>query len=282
VNARHRPGLGPPAIDVAALLRSAREPRVATITTYLVAITAAELFTAFVNAQAGVVLHALILFALLNHSMLLGPLAVPRSGALSDDPARVLVALLSLLPLLRVFSLTMPTRQVSPYFWYLLIGAPLLTAIVLVARYIHFSPVDAGIWRWSQQQGVLAAAGIPLGVIAYVSFHRIPVVESHEVPYLIIGTAILVVFLGLVEELIFRALLQPHLCALYGGTRGVVMTAALSAVFSSGSRSPVTILFTFAVALGFGWVVYSERSIMGVAIAHGLIGIMTVLVLPNL
>jgi membrane protease YdiL (CAAX protease family) len=252
------------------------------ITMYLGMITAAELVTAFVNAEAGMVIHALILFLLLNHSMLLGPLAVPPSGQLSPQPARVLVAVLALLPLLRFFSLTMPTREVSPYFWYLLIGAPLLTAIVLVARYIHYSPVDAGIWRWSQQQGVLAAAGLPLGVIAYLSFHRIPVVESHEIPYLIIGAGILVVFLGLVEELIFRALIQSHLCALYGGTRGVVITAALSAVFSSGSRSPVTMLFTFVVALGFGWVVYTERSIMGVAIAHGLIGIVTILVMPNL
>ena len=84
-------------MNTAALLRSAREPRVATITAYLVAITGAELLTAFVNAQAGAVLHALILFALLNHSMLLGPLPVPPSGALGDDPARVLVALLPLL-----------------------------------------------------------------------------------------------------------------------------------------------------------------------------------------
>jgi membrane protease YdiL (CAAX protease family) len=206
---------------------------------------------------------------------------VPPSGRIAPEPARALIALLVLLPLLRLFSLTMPTHQVSPYFWYLLIGAPLLTAVVLVARYIHFSPVDAGIWRWSQQQGLVAAAGIPLGVIAYLSFHRIPVVASRDVPYLIIGAGILVVFLGLLEELIFRALLQPHLCGLYGSARGVVLTALLSAVFSSGSRSPVTMVFTFVVALGFGWIVSTERSIMGVALAHGLIGVMTVLVLPN-
>jgi membrane protease YdiL (CAAX protease family) len=269
-------------ITTEAFRRAGRQPHVTVITAYLGAITAAELATAFVNAEAGMVLHALILFVLLNHSMLLGPLPVPATGTLGDVPAKVLVAVLALLPLLRLFSLTMPTHQVSPYFWYLLIGLPLLTAVVLVARYIHFSPVDAGIWRWSQQQGVLAVSGLPLGVIAYLSFHRVPVVESREVPYLIIGAGIVVVFLGLVEELIFRALLQPHLCALYGATRGVVITAALSAVFSSGSRSPVTMLFTFVVALGFGWMVYTERSIMGVALAHGLIGVMTILVLPNL
>ena len=56
----------------------------------------------------------------------------------------------------------------------------------------------------------------------------------------------------------------------------------MSAVFSSGSRSPVTMLFTFVVAVFYGWLVYTNRSIMGVAISHGVIGIMTILVLPNL
>ena len=252
------------------------------VTGYLAVIAAAELLISFVNAETGAAVHALVLFALVNHAMLLGPLAPPPSGQLSAQPARVLVPALCLLPLLRLFSLTMPTREVSPLFWYLLIGAPLLTAIVLVARYVHFSPVDAGLWQWSSQQGIVAVSGIPLGIIAYVTFHRVPVVESHDIPYLIIGAGIMVVFMGLLEELVFRALLQPHLCSLYGATRGIVITAGLSAVFASGSRSPVMMLFTFAVALAYGWFVYINRSIMGVAISHGLIGVVTVLVLPNL
>jgi membrane protease YdiL (CAAX protease family) len=267
---------------IGAPLRELPEPGVTQIGAYLGAIAFAEMLTAFVNAEAGMILHALLVLVLLNHAILLGPLTPPPSGQFSPRPGRVLVSVLVLLPLLRFFSLTMATREVSPYFWYLLIGAPLLTAVVLVARSIHYSPVDAGIWRWSERQAVLAAVGVPLGIIAYVSFHRLPVVESTDIPYLIIGAAILVVFQGLLEELVFRALLQPHVCALYGGMRGIAITAAMSAVFTSGSRSPVTMLFSFVVAIGFGWFVYTDRSIMGVAVAHGLIGVMTVLVLPNL
>ena len=128
----------------------------------------------------------------------------------------------------------------------------------------------------------LNSTGIPLGIIAYVAFHPVPVVKSHELPYLIIGAGILLVFLGLLEELIFRALLQPYLCSLYGASRGVLITAAMCAVLGSGSRSPVTMLFTFVVALCYGWLVQTNHSIMGVAISHGVIGILTVLVLPNL
>jgi uncharacterized protein len=269
-------------IETSQLLGGVRAPRLMVISAYVGAIAGAELLTSFVNAEAGMAVHAVLLLVLLNHAMALGPVPIPPVGRTSSEPGRVVVPVLALLPLVRIFSLTMPTQGMSPLFWFLLIGAPLLTAVVLIARYIHFSPVDAGIWGWSLQQGLVAATGIPLGIIAYVAFHPVPVVKSHDIPYLIIGAGILVVFLGLLEELIFRALLQPCLCSLYGATRGVLLTAAVSAVFSSGSRSPVTILFTFGVAAGYGWLVYSKRSIMGVAISHGIIGIMAFLVLPNL
>jgi membrane protease YdiL (CAAX protease family) len=268
-------------IDATTLTRRVGAPSLRAISAYLGAIAAAELLTAFVNAEAGMAVHAVLLLTLLNHAMALGPIPTPPAGRMSTEPARVLVPVLALLPLVRFFSLTMPTRSVSPLFWFLLIGVPLLTAVVLMVRYIRYSPVDARIWGWSLQQGLIGATGIPLGIIAYVLFHRVPTVASQEIPYLIIGAGILLVFLGLLEELIFRALLQPYLCSLYGATRGVLLTAAISAVFSSGSRSPVTMLFTFVVAVCYGWLVYTNRSIMGVAISHGVIGIMTILLLPN-
>ena len=267
-------------IEASTLPRWVRAPDLTVISAYLAAIAGAELLTSFVNAEAGMAVHAVLLLVLLNHSMVLGPLPVPPQT--SFEPSRGLVPLLALLPLARLLSLTMPTRGLAPVFWFLLIGVPLLTGVVLIARYIHFSPVDARIWGWSLQQGLIGATGIPLGIIAYVAFHPVPVVKSHELPYLIIGAGILLVFLGLLEELIFRALLQPYLCSLYGASRGVLITAAMCAVLSSGSRSPVTMLFTFVVALCYGWVVQTNHSIMGVAISHGVIGILTVLVLPNL
>jgi membrane protease YdiL (CAAX protease family) len=262
------------------LLQMRRAPKLAVITCYLGAIATAELLTAYVSATAGIVVHGLLLVALLNHTVLLG--FRPGTGdAVYIAPTRTVIPVLVLLPLLRMFTLVVPTRELSSLYWYLLIGAPLLTAIVLVARYTEFSPVDAQIWTWSRAQGFFAAIGIPLGAIAYATFHEAPIVESRDVPYLLIGFGIVLVCDGLLIELVFRALLQPRLCALYGVERGILGTALLSGVFSSGAGSPVAMVFGFAVGLAFGWFVQRYRSIMGVSIAHGLITIMTVLVLPN-
>lgn len=267
-------------INADPLLRTLRAPKLAVITVYIGAIAAAELLTAFVSPGAGIAAHGLLLFALLNHTMLLGP--EPGSGEpLSVAPTRTIIPILVLLPVLRMFTVAVPTREISTLFWYLVIGAPLLTAIVFVARYARFSPVDSQIWEWSRAQGFFGALGVPLGILAYATFHEVPVVASRDIPYLLIGFAILLVCDGLLVELVFRALLQPRMCALYGERRGIVGTAVLSGAFSAGAGSLFAMLFGFILGLVFGWWVSKHRSILGVSTAHGLIAIMTVLVLPN-
>jgi membrane protease YdiL (CAAX protease family) len=267
-------------INADPLLGTLRAPKLAVITVYVGAIAAAELLTAFVSPPAGIAMHALVLVALLNHTMLLGPEPGAREQA-TVAPTRTIIPVLVLLPLLRMFTLALPTREISTLFWYVLIGAPLITAIVFVARYTRFSPVDAQIWEWSRAQGFFGAVGVPLGLIAYATFHEAPVVASRDIPYLLIGFGILLVCDGLLLELVFRALLQPRMCALYGEWRGIVATAVLSGIFSAGAGSPVAMVFGFGIGLVFGWYALRHRSIMGVSIAHGLIAIMTVLVLPN-
>jgi membrane protease YdiL (CAAX protease family) len=262
-------------------LRTLRAPKLTVIGFYLGGIVVAELVTAFVTATAGVVVHGLLLFVLVNHAMLLGP--APRgTEPLRVAPTRTIIPVLALLPLLRMSTLVTPTREISVLFWFVLIAAPVLTATVFVARYTHFSPVDAHIWEWWPGQAIVAAAGIPLGILTYATFHEVPVVHSHDVPYLLIAFAVLLVCDGLLVELLFRGLLQPRMCDLYGERRGIVGTAVLSGVFSAGAGSVVAMLFGFAIGLGFGAYVRRYHSILGVALAHGLITVMTVLVLPNL
>ena len=267
-------------INTDPLLGTLRAPKLAVITVYIGAIAAAELLTAFVNPTAGIAMHGLLLVALINHTMLLGAEPGPREPV-TVAPTRTIIPILVVLPLLRMFTLVVPTREISTLFWYVLIGAPLLTAIVFIARYTRFSPVDEQIWEWSRAQGFFGAVGIPLGIIAYATFHEVPVVVSRDIPYLLIGFGILLVCDGLLIELVFRALLQPRMCALYGDWLGIVTTAVLSGIFSAGAGSPVAMVFGFGTGLAFGWYAHRHRSILGVSIAHGLIAIMTVLVLPN-
>ncbi len=92
---------------------------------------------------------------------------------------------------------------------------------------------------------------------------------------------ILVIFTGLVEEVIFRGLMQNATERVFGGA-GVVYVAAIFAVLHLGYRSLADLVFVFLVALYFGYYVRRTRSILGVTLAHGLTNISLFLIFPFL
>jgi hypothetical protein len=89
------------------------------------------------------------------------------------------------------------------------------------------------------------------------------------------------VFTGLLEEFIFRGLIQRS--ALENlGRRGLLYGAALFAVLHLGYRSALDVIFVFGVALFFGWVVVRTGSILGVTLSHGLTNVALYLFIPFL
>ena len=91
---------------------------------------------------------------------------------------------------------------------------------------------------------------------------------------------ILLVGTGVVEELIFRGILQYTADEVYGSWRGIVFVSVLFAVLHIGHLSVLDVVFVFFVALYFGAAVRWTRSLIGVSIAHGLTNIMLFIVLP--
>ena len=73
---------------------------------YLVAITVAEVVTSY-DSILGLIFHTFILIALIVHAALV-----------TDSPNYKLLLALSLAPLTRILSLSMPLAQVPPIYWY--------------------------------------------------------------------------------------------------------------------------------------------------------------------
>src|SRR5262245_30322365 len=90
---------------------------------YLLLVAAAEIITAAVNYQAGLVLHALLLIGLTIHS------------ALEHHEAyRRLILALTLAPLIRLLSLGLPLMRLPQLAWYPVVAVPLLMATWLIIR----------------------------------------------------------------------------------------------------------------------------------------------------
>ncbi|MBA7648342.1 hypothetical protein ES703_56128 [subsurface metagenome] len=236
---------------------------------YLLAIAAAETVTVFVQPVWGIVCHAIVLVAVVMHSALA-----------SDYRYRNLVLSLALVPLVRIVSLCMPLVNIPQIWWYPIIYAPLLAAAMVVVRILGHSAREVGLSFSSfPVQMAVGLSGLLFGMIEYFILAPEPMIIELTWREAWLPALIFLMCTGFVEEFIFRGVLQRTAVEAFGGW-GIIYVSLLFAVLHVGFLSLIDVVFVFAVALFFGWVVKKTGSLFGVALAHGITNILLYLVVP--
>ncbi|MGD8474168.1 MAG: type II CAAX endopeptidase family protein [Anaerolineae bacterium] len=236
---------------------------------FLVAITVAELLTTWADPRLGLALHGLILVGLFVASMR----TVWRE-------AWVFVLSLAFAPLIRILSMSLPLTRFPIVYWYLITSVPLFAAVWAAGRSLGYSWRALGMTlrRWPLQI-VIGLSGLALGAAEYLILRPEPLAPELSWAATWQPALILFVSTGLLEELIFRGLLQRAAKDTLGRW-GVPYVAMLFAVLHVGYQSLLDVVFVLIVGLFFGWVVERTRSLLGVTIAHGLTNIVLFLVMP--
>jgi hypothetical protein len=256
---------------------------------YLVGIACAELVIALINrypknpspaqiemiktlAQNGLALHGFLFVMIILNA------AISRNAS----EQRFLMTL-SLAPLIRLLSLTVPlNKDISQVYWYLIIGLPLFMAAFLVMRLIGYRREMVGLvlGRRLALQVAIAATGLGLGYLEYSILHPDKLANAFTFDQIFIPAIILLVFTGFLEELIFRGIMQRAALDTYGTLGGLLYVSLLFAVLHIGYWSIRDFVFVFFVGLGFSLVAKSTNSIFGVTLAHGLTNIALFLIFP--
>lgn len=204
------------------------------------------------------------------------------------DHRQPLLLALAVVCLYRLLAFTpLPTIDFTNHL--VLVGAPALLATVLALRLLHGPGVravtEALLPKMLPWQLLVAASGIPLSFAAYELLKPGFVVTfSHpgEHPAAVAGVVIaLAVFSGLGEELLFRVLLHGEARTSFGPAALYVSSAVFGAAYV-GTRSIPFVLFVVAVGAFFGWCYEHTGSILGSAVAHGLISIGVFVFWPSL
>jgi len=238
---------------------------------YILLIVLAEVLTSFVSPSYGLVLHSLILLSLLVVSSL-----KHGEGSVSG-----FYLSLSLAPLIRVISLSVPLASFPRYAWYIVVNVPVLVAALALMRVRGIGFKDAGV-KLGKPRDVawIALTGIPLGFIDYLILRP----ESIATGLSFSGVLLLALGLGLstgfVEELIFRGLMQPKAVEVFGERRGLVAVAAVFASLHIGWLSPLDLVFVFSVGLFYGFMTLRTGNIIGVTLSHGLTNVVLFLIAP--
>jgi len=237
----------------------------------LAGVTAAELVTAMVDAKLGLVCHSFLLALFV------------MMGAMTESPSRrELYWSLTLAPLIRIGSLSLPLARMPLMSWYPLIGVPIYTGAFVTARKLGYTWGNLGLRIDVDQlpkQLALIPLGFVLGLGEYLIFRPAPLVERFTFADLAIPGLILLFFTGFEEELIFRALMQRAALRCLGRW-GLVYVNLVFAVLHIGYLSVLDVIFVFLVGFLFSLFALRTRSIFGVTLAHGAINIALFLIFP--
>lgn len=241
----------------------------------LAGVLLAESLTSFVSPVDGVVAHFVLLFLFLS-----------LSGLVSDPRRQAFFLALTIAPLIRIVSLTMPLGSFPQIYWYALTSAPLFLATGVIAGMLHISPRALNLrfaaWRRLPVDLLVAPTGILLGVVEFSILRPKPVVSGSSLVWLVGAAAIFFVCTGFLEELLFRGLILHVSTVFLGPARGLLGTCLLFGILHIGYHSLTDFVFVFLVAVYFSFVVRYTRSLLGVSMAHGSINTMLYIVLPLL
>jgi hypothetical protein len=237
---------------------------------YLSFIVIAEIVTSFADASYGLFLHAIILVSLLTLAALWHE-QKPASGMLQS---------LSLAPLIRILSMSLPLAYFPQYAWYIVAGIPVLGAAVTMIRIQGLSLQDVGLTlRKPITQVCIALTGILFGTVEYLILKPEPLALGLSAfGYALLALA-LIIATGFVEELVFRGVLQKNAVKNLGQKTGIIGVTAVFAALHIGWLNLLDIAFVFFIGLFFAVSVLKTGSIIGVTLSHGITNVFLFMVM---
>jgi uncharacterized protein len=234
-------------------------------------IAIAELLIFFGQMDIAVWVHILVLFAL------------SLSNILIRDPKVHKIHLpLMLLPLLRLVNLSMPVFSNMALYNFVLYYTPLAIPIAAIIIHQRDSLAEMGITKKHLLLYIILAIPLSflLGLGEYLTIRPGYLIPDLSFKNLLLLTVIMVFFVGLVEELIFRSLLQTRLEQALSMPEAILITSFLFGLMHSGYGTYYEMLYTCFVGLIIGIIFHKTRSLPFTAVLHGFVNVFLFGILP--
>ena len=197
----------------------------------------------------------------------------------------VLIAATLLIVLFTFMPQFIPLTGFPSYFFkigiYVLMGATAAVAMILTGIKIDFD-----VKNWKQY---LIGLGLAIVISFFAAF--LPALLGHSIVgghqdfklyVLLLDFVFFVLFVGPVEELVFRVYYQETFCGFFKECKwiGVIIAAALFGLWHIINGGLFQVLFTFGFGLVFGFAKYFIRNCkyLGLALGHGVYDFLNIIV----
>jgi hypothetical protein len=203
--------------------------------------------------------------------------ALGVGGERVDRP--VLVAF-ALLPLFRLVNLGMPVFVELTVLWLPVIYAPFLPVLYHVVRESEHASTTTRPRRAALLLVPAVLLGAVLASVEYAILRPEGLVTALDPLSILLVAVVMIGFVGLVEELLFRAVLQRRLQACVGRWPGLLVASGLFGLMHAGYGLSIEIAFAGAAGLLFGLLYDATDSLATVTIAHGTLNVFLFAVIP--
>lgn len=232
---------------------------------------------------AGIVVSESFLFfgftwyALAGHLLtLVGCVLAP----LRFDHDLPMLQVFALVPVFRLVNLGMPVFFELTIYWFPLIYGPLIPAIYLIGKAENPISLSAG-WKAALLALPLAVPfSAALGAVEYSIIEPPALIPSGSVVDLLTIAVVMIFFVGFVEELLFRGVLQRALATRIGRWPALVLASVLFGLMHSGYGVPAELVFAGTIGFVFGLVYDWTDSIVLISVMHGVLNIFLFGVIP--
>jgi membrane protease YdiL (CAAX protease family) len=196
-----------------------------------------------------------------------------------------LLEVLALVSLLRVVSVSFAVTPTTTLYWLVAIYGVMFIPIISVVAHRKLSRHNLGLTGGLQLTYLIpigALVGVALALIEYQILANPALIPSYSLVGLVELSVAMIFVVTLVEELLFRALLQPELVQRSGPIVGILITSIIFGAMQSGFANYYELLFAFGVGLIFGVAFYKTKNLPFVVTMHAVNNILLFGVLPFL
>lgn len=202
---------------------------------------------------------------------------------IKDNDTSNLIQVLALLPLFRILNNTMPIFFTQTLYVFPFIYGPIFISLYYLAKHQKFSNQELGlsfknIYLYIPLSIIL---GLILGKMEYSIINVESMIPVPNVQNLIIFSMIMIIFTGFAEELLFRSIIQTRFEQVIESKGGLIITSLLFGAMHSGYGTVYEIIFTASVGFFLGYLFQKTRSLIFIAITHGMINIFLFGLLPQ-
>lgn len=189
---------------------------------------------------------------------------------------------LMLLPLFRLVNISMPVFFRETLYLYLFIYSPLIIPVYLIAVQQKVSWRELGFIAGDIKVFIPVAIIVSLAIAEgeYYIIKPGPLIPDLSLLNLLKLAAVMIFFVGLVEELIFRSVLQTRLERFIGRFPGLLVTSILFGVMHSGYGTFYEMLFTSMAGLTLGYLFQRSRSLPLITLIHGMVNVFLFGIIP--